>query len=104
MIKDKRICEILNHYGYKEQLKYTISELKELEREINLEIYNDITDHFPLIDEIADVFIMCSQLVEAVDGNNLLHERIEFKLARQTQRIEEEKNVLDVSRSKKYKV
>ena len=89
MIKDKRICEILNHYGYKEQLKYTISELKELEREINLEIYNDITDHFPLIDEIADVFVMCSQLVEAVNGEELLQERIDFKISRQIKRIQE---------------
>lgn len=90
----EKIIEILEHYGHEAQKLKAVEELTELSEKIIKEV-NKGTDT-GIGDEIADVFIMLTQLELIYDIDPFeTRERIEYKLDRQIERIrngKEERN------------
>ena len=91
---DKKLLQIINHYGVLPQLKYFQSEVFELnEAIIRAENpYEPIQDIDHITEELADCEVMLLQFKEYyhIDGNNILRIMNE-KIKRQLKRIEEEK-------------
>lgn len=107
-----KLLTIVNHYGIRKQLKYFQSEVFELTEAV---IEKEITDEHLLssiaealnyyfykigstkrdhvAEEIADVLVMLEQirLYYGIDTNEI-KEVMEYKVDRQLQRIEDEKN------------
>ena len=82
---------ILLHYGFVPQVFKTIEECSELIQVLVKYAVKGTMDKDALIDEIADVQIMLNQLRTVGDFDQLVSERIEFKLNRQLERIEKER-------------
>ena len=97
-INDK-VRIIAQHYGYHLQKEQAIEEMAELTLAIKkLEKKKpDSTEYCStfnnLIEEIADVSIMCMQLAELTNSNKVV-EIVNQKLDRQLKRIEEEEKML----------
>lgn len=92
----KAINKIANHYGLERQLDQTIEECSELIKAIMKWKRGEDIDVLGLIydvaEEIADVWIMLNQLTELDDDlYEAVDEDIQFKLDRQLERIEHEK-------------
>ena len=85
-----KIKFLANYYGKLNQELKLQEELTELHEEIN---YNIITDGVSenTSSEIADVFIMISQLIYLYDIQEDVKEEIKFKLNRQIDRIKNTK-------------
>ena len=84
---DKKLLEIINHYGIKAQLKHLYSELYEL-TEVITSLPNE---NMMIADELADIHVLIRQLqliYEITDED--IKERMEFKVNRQIERIEHE--------------
>ena len=95
-MNQSKIKAIADHYGIENQLKKSREELRELREEIR----NYLSDYqaedseittIPLIDEIADVKIMIAQLEYLLELEKEVKDRVEFKLNRQIDRINLEK-------------
>ncbi len=82
----KIICgKAIDHYGVPNQVKKCKEELMELLYELEGP-YPHLINKEKIIDEIADVLIMCKQMA-MVFGENRVGDRMEFKLKRLEERI-----------------
>lgn len=95
---EKRLLEIINHYGVMPQLKYFQSEVFELNQSIMAYEYDKegLTDDGTIehiAEEIADVMVMLCQFKEhyEIDGNKIM-DIMNQKIDRQLERIENENN------------
>ena len=82
------IDQVTSHFGEKNQLIKAIEELSELQKEL----CKYLLTHFyyseePIIDELADVEIMCAQLRHIFGISEQVDKRKEFKIERLKQRI-----------------
>lgn len=83
----QKLRNIIAHYGIKAQCYKAIEELEELNAELEATLDGDIIIPTPsIVDEIADVLVMASQLRE-IFGAEAVDERIEFKLNRTIKRM-----------------
>ena len=87
------IQQIVNKYDKNSQVLQTVEEMSELTKELIKNINRNKDNEAEIILEIADVQIMLMQLIEIykIDGNKLLG-AIEYKLLRQKERMENDKN------------
>jgi len=85
---ESKIAKIAEHYGLKNQLHKPTEELLELIKVISIVDKINTED---LIDEIADVLIMITQLVHLKNIDIKVGIRMDYKLDRQLKRIEKEK-------------
>lgn len=93
---EEKIHTIANHYSKKSQYEKTQEEIEELLAELR-----GASNPFGFEDcvyfanntwsEIADVIIMCAQLVMQHGKEDTVREQMEYKVNRQLKRIEEEK-------------
>lgn len=90
----RKVREIAAHYGIKSQEQVAIEECAELIQaitknnrgaQIGSEYVKKISD---VAGEIADVLIMCEQLAYLYGIGELVKEQIDFKIARQLDRME----------------
>lgn len=90
----RKVREIAAHYGIKSQEQVAIEECAELIQaitknnrgaQIGSEYVKKIAD---VAGEIADVLIMCEQLAYLYGIGELVKEQIDFKIARQLDRME----------------
>lgn len=101
------IERIANYYGYEPQSRQLIEEMAELTQAINKlwrierKPYKDICDEVAidvykenLVEEIADVQIMLWQMLYLLRAQGKVEPIIEQKIARQMERIEEERRLL----------
>jgi NTP pyrophosphatase (non-canonical NTP hydrolase) len=82
----RHINTIVEHYGSDRQQDKAIEECSELIKAIckwkeHLDFAEDI------VDEVADVIIMCNQLMIIFDCFGEVEERIDYKINRQLKRI-----------------
>lgn len=87
---------IADNYGIEKQLFKTREELLELNQEVEKYLFdfrneNDNISTERIVDEIADVKIMLAQLEYLLELEEEVKDRVEFKLNRQMNRIELEK-------------
>jgi NTP pyrophosphatase (non-canonical NTP hydrolase) len=75
---------IINHYGYENQLKKLIEELRELEEVILYHRYDD--EHIK--EEMADVLNLIEQISVFQGWSEDINEIKEFKISRQLDRIQ----------------
>lgn len=75
---------IINHYGYENQLKKLIEELRELEEVILYHTYDD--EHIK--EEMADVLNLIEQISVFQGWSEDINEIKEFKINRQLDRIQ----------------
>lgn len=85
----KDIETIANHYDKEGQLIVAVEECAELIKAIT-KILRGQPNIENLVEETADVMIMCQQICDYV-GAELVSEAIDFKLKRQISRIERKK-------------
>ena len=89
LFRSRSICRrILAHYGADNQHKQAIQECSELITALCHRMENRATDA-AVIDELADVSIMVEQLAN-VYGRSSVEARLDAKLKRQLDRMEEE--------------
>ena len=93
----EKLIKIANHYGLQKQLEKFGEELAELDQAyseymVRLNQYDEDISLQPLIDELADVKIMISQMEYLLECKKEVADRVEFKLNRQIDRIELEKD------------
>jgi DNA mismatch repair ATPase MutS len=80
--------DIINHYGYKNQLLKLVEELRELEQVI---IYHP-EDEEHLIEEIADVKNLIEQISKFKNWQIKIEREKQFKIKRQKIRMQNENN------------
>ena len=84
-----KAMHILYHYGAKSQMMKCCEELSELESAILKHLNKGGNNTDEILDEMADVYIMLEQMKNVFPfGENVLDERIEYKLNRQAKRME----------------
>lgn len=76
--------QIINHYGYENQLKKLIEELRELEEVILYHTY----DEAHIKEEMADVINLIEQITVFQGWVDDINEIKEFKINRQLDRIQ----------------
>lgn len=92
MIKEQT-RQILNHYGILHQKSKTIEELAELIVALQKDILEGKESHSrAVLEEIADVHIMLTQLLDDEGDKTTVSLIVEKKLKRQLRRIKNEKN------------
>lgn len=82
--------QIANHYGIESQELMVIEEMSELTKEICKKRRGD-KNREKIIDEIADVKIMITQLEHLLDVSNEVSLRIDYKCQRQLRRMEQKR-------------
>ena len=83
-----KAMHILYAYGSKAQMLKCCEELSELEAAILKYINKEGKNTDEVLDEIADVYIMLEQMKNVFPfGENILNDRINYKLNRQIDRI-----------------
>ena len=89
----KIIIDIINKYGEKAQILQSIEEMSELTKELLKNINRNENNEKEIIQEIADVIVMITQLVMIykIDVEKI-YGAIEYKLERQEKRMNNEKN------------
>lgn len=91
MIKEQA-RQILNHYGLQHQKAKTIEELGELIVALQKDLLAGTEDLSPeVLEEIADVHIMITQLLDDEADKTQVSLIVDRKLKRQIRRIEKEK-------------
>ena len=91
MIKEQA-RQILNHYGLQHQKAKTIEELGELIVALQKDLLAGTEDLSPeVLEEIADVHIMITQLLDDEADKTQVSLIVSRKLKRQIRRIEKEK-------------
>lgn len=91
MTKEQKLkaMHILYRYGAKPQMLKCCEELSELETAILKHLNKDKNNTEEVLDEMADVYVMLEQMKSVFPfGENVLEDRIEYKLNRQLERIE----------------
>ena len=84
--------QILSHYGIMHQKSKTIEELAELIVALQKDILEGKESHsMAVLEEIADVHIMLTQLLDDEGDRTTVSLIVEKKLKRQIRRIEKEK-------------
>lgn len=84
--------QILSHYGIMHQKSKTIEELAELIVALQKDILDGKESHsMAVLEEIADVHIMLTQLLDDEGDRTTVSLIVEKKLKRQIRRIEKEK-------------
>ena len=78
----------LEKWGEQAQTMMAVEEMSELTKEI-CKMYRGKRDMEALADEIADVTIMMEQMRLLFDVNQLVQDRIDYKVKRLAQRIED---------------
>ena len=83
---------IVEHYGAKHQQEKAVEELSELITEISRYNQNPDEPHLRanIIEELADVIVMCNQLMIIFDCTGEVEEIINYKINRQLERIKNE--------------
>ncbi|MBQ2395931.1 MAG: hypothetical protein II304_02645 [Bacteroidales bacterium] len=76
--------QIIKHYGYENQLKKLIEELRELEEVILYHTYDE--EHIK--EEMADVLNLIEQISAFKDWTDKIEEIKQFKINRQLDRIQ----------------
>lgn len=90
----KIIKDIVNKYSKEEQVLQTIEEMAELTVELNKNINRKKDNRTEIILEMADVAIMLAQLNLIYDVNSdELQGAIEYKLLRQKERMQNDKDI-----------
>ena len=89
------IKQIADHYGIQHQADKAFEELDELKEELAAYYFRFLDrdgeiNTLGIIDEIADVKIMLSQLEYLLEIEKDVHARVWFKIQRQLKRIREE--------------
>lgn len=91
------VIRIADHYGLRHQLNKLIEELDELKRPalsaaLDLIISREIDQETrtQLIDEMADVTIMIRQIAYLLGAADEVEQRVEFKIERQLDRMDNE--------------
>ena len=89
----KIIINIINQYGETSQVLQSIEEMSELTKELLKNINRNENNEKEIIQEIADVIVMLTQLVMIykIDVDKI-YGAIEYKLERQEKRMNNEKN------------
>ena len=83
-----KAMHIVYVYGSKAQMLKCCEELSELEAAILKHINKDMNNTDEVLDEMADVYIMLEQMKSIFPfGENVLDDRINYKLNRQMDRI-----------------
>ena len=83
-----KAMHILYHYDARSQMLKCCEELSELESAILKYLNKDDNNTDEILDEMADVYIMLEQMKSVFPfGENVLNERIEYKLNRQDERM-----------------
>ena len=91
-MKPELIEQVTSHFGEKNQLIKAIEEMSELQKELCKVV---LTPHLTIkptdevIDELADVEIMCAQLRHIFGISEQVYERKTFKIERLVKRINE---------------
>lgn len=87
-----KAMHILYNYGAKVQMLKCCEELSELETAILKHLNKGGDNAKEVLDEMADVYIMLEQMKNVFPfGENVLNDRIEYKLNRQEERIQNAK-------------
>ena len=87
-----KAMHILYHYGARSQMLKCCEELSELEAAILKHLNKDGNNTEEVLDEMADVYVMLEQMKNVFPfGENILADRIDYKLNRQAKRIAESK-------------
>lgn len=95
---EDKIQFISEHYTHYHQIGKTLEELEELHAELaSVQMINGL----PVLpgntwSEVADVLIMCRQLILQAGKEDEVKRHMQYKLDRQLRRIEDEKKGLDV--------
>lgn len=88
-----KISQILKNYGDKAEKGKAIEEMSELSDEIFKDLLGEL-DRDHLVEELADVLITLEHLINIYNiSEEEILERIDYKLNRQFNRMEEENNV-----------
>lgn len=88
-----KISQILKNYGDKAEKGKAIEEMSELSDEIFKDLLGEL-DRDHLVEELADVLITLQHLVNIYNiSEEEILEKIDYKLNRQFNRMEEENNV-----------
>lgn len=88
-----KISQILKNYGEKAEKGKAIEEMSELSDEIFKDILGEL-DRDHLIEELADVIITLEHVINIYNiTEDEVLEKIDYKLDRQFNRMEEENNV-----------
>ena len=83
-----KAMHILYHYGARSQMLKCCEDLSELESAILKHLNKDDNNTDEILDEMADVYIMLEQMKSVFPfRENVLNERIEYKLNRQDERM-----------------
>ena len=83
-----KAMHIMYNYGSQNQMIKCCEELSELEAAILHHVNKGANNTDEVLDEMADVYIMLEQMKNAFPfGENVLNERINYKLDRQLDRI-----------------
>lgn len=95
----KAIDDIAEHYGIRSQRVKAIEELNELATALAKDAnYGDANPRHDtkqrdgVVEEIADVLVMVSQLISLYDCEDVVEEIAQYKIYRQLERIAEEEN------------
>lgn len=81
--RNRALLDIIKHYGAEHQIDKCVEELYEL----ILAIKEQDRDH--IIEEMADVLIMCKQLELMSECSDELETMIDYKIARTVKRMED---------------
>ena len=89
-----KISEILKNYGDKEEKRKAIEEMSELSDEIFKDLLGEL-DRDHLIEEFADVIVTLNHITNIYNiSEKEILEKIDYKINRQFNRMEEEKNAI----------
>lgn len=88
----RQLNTIIDHYGAIHQKDKAIEELSELITELSRcqQEPNETYYMENIIDELADVLVMCNQLMIIFDCFGEVEERIDYKINRQLNRMKRE--------------
>lgn len=94
MADDNQICvdlwQIIAHYGYEHQKKKAVEELGELSRALARDLQYE-GDRRNIAEEMADVYIMLSQLQLIYGNRDDIAAQIRAKLARTLETVQKER-------------
>ena len=89
---EKLIKKIADHYGKEHQLLKLAEESAELAAAaVRLANSNEESDKDEFESELADVLIMITQIIHLMGNEETVGDKVDFKVARQLERMEIEK-------------
>jgi NTP pyrophosphatase (non-canonical NTP hydrolase) len=88
MTNQELLKKAIDTYGLNNQLNQLQEECAELIVAVNKIRRSNFVDLDPLVDELADVVIMHNQIIQEFNLDIRVHDRIQFKLNRLKERLE----------------